>query len=382
MPVWIIEPRDPLIARDGRPFGPTPGARAVSLGFPLPSTTVGVVRTRAGLGPDGKFDPTQVDRVKRIAVRGPLLVQLSEEGAVERWLLPAPSDALLLDAAPAGTDRLYRCRLAPLALPVGAAANLPEGMALVGPARPDPRKPARAPRFWFWERYIEWLSNPVDGEIARADLGCDGPVAESRMHVSLDPETQTAREGALFQTRGLEFTMQGWRRLALAVYSEEKLRPGLAPMGGERRLISWRASQAQLPALPPQVRQTMIDQGACRVILATPACFAAGWKPTWLLAPREGVVPALIGAAVPRYQVVSGWDLATTPQRPKPTRRLAPAGSVFFLKLNGEPSAIGRWVDCVWMQCVSDDEQDRNDGFGLAILGVWSGQLQKVEWGR
>jgi hypothetical protein len=28
---WIIEPRDPLIVRDGRPFGPNPSAQAISL---------------------------------------------------------------------------------------------------------------------------------------------------------------------------------------------------------------------------------------------------------------------------------------------------------------------------------------------------------------
>ena len=77
MLTWIIEPRDPLIVRDGRPFGPTPGARAASLSFPFPSTTTGVVRTRAGLGPDGKFDTAQIERVKQIAVRGPLLVELN-----------------------------------------------------------------------------------------------------------------------------------------------------------------------------------------------------------------------------------------------------------------------------------------------------------------
>ena len=50
---WIIEPLDPLIVRDGRPFDPTPGARARSVPFPYPSTTTGGIRTRAGKDDNG-----------------------------------------------------------------------------------------------------------------------------------------------------------------------------------------------------------------------------------------------------------------------------------------------------------------------------------------
>jgi len=95
---WIIEPHDPLIVRDGRPFGPDPSARAISLSFPFPSTTTGGARSRAGLNSDGTFDLSQIGRVKQIKVRGPLLVQLSQSGEnIEEWMVPAPADALLLE---------------------------------------------------------------------------------------------------------------------------------------------------------------------------------------------------------------------------------------------------------------------------------------------
>ena len=76
--------------------------------------------------------------------------------------------------------------------------------------------------------------------------------------------------------------------------------------------------------------------------------------------------------AVRRPQVVSGWDLAVG--KPKPSRRLAPAGTVFFLSVQGDESALDAWIEHTWMQCISDDDQDRRDGFGLAVLGTWSGQ--------
>src|SRR5438874_9559555 len=86
MTVWIIEPRDPLIVRDGRPFGPDPSARAVSLAFPFPSTITGGIRTRDGLK-NGVFDRSQIERVKKIKARGPLLVQLAQNSdTIEEWL--------------------------------------------------------------------------------------------------------------------------------------------------------------------------------------------------------------------------------------------------------------------------------------------------------
>src|SRR5216683_477987 len=104
MTIWIIEPRDPLIVRDGKPFGLTPGARATSLPFPFPSTTTGGVRTRAGLNTNNVFD-VPFDRLKdlkKLGVRGPLLVQLTSDGndiAPNKWLVPAPLDALLFPTA-------------------------------------------------------------------------------------------------------------------------------------------------------------------------------------------------------------------------------------------------------------------------------------------
>jgi CRISPR-associated protein Cmr3 len=50
---------------------------------------------------------------------------------------------------------------------------------------------------------------------------------------------------------------------------------------------------------------------------------------------------------------------------------MAPAGSVYWLTLNGSKAAIRDWATRHWMQSISDSEQDRKDGFGLAVLGTW-----------
>lgn len=392
---WIIEPHDPLIVRDGRPFGPDPSARAVSLSFPFPSTTTGGVRTRAGLKADGTFDVSQIARVKLIKVRGPLLVQLAQsEDKIERWLVPAPADALLLELEK--KDHALCKRLVPLKLYEGAetvSTNDGTSLMLVGPVQSDLRKPSKeAPPYWYWDTFQRWLIDPSDYEQSLATLGHSGPPREHRLHVSINPDTLTAKEGALFETSGLEFTstspgrdyetrLSGARRLALAVAVDKKetssIRTGLAFLGGERRMVSWRRSSSDLPECPPKLLTAIIKQKACRVLLLTPACFEQGYRPRWLVEPRDGVQPSLQAIAIQRPQVVSGWDLEHG--GPKPTRRLAPAGTVLFLSLVGDDKAIESWVEGIWMQCVSDDEQDQKDGFGLAVLGSWTGKPEVMQ---
>ncbi|BAF60108.1 Uncharacterized protein PTH_1927 [Pelotomaculum thermopropionicum SI] len=395
MKVWVIEPRDPLIARDGRPFGPVPGARAFTLAFPFPSTIAGAVRTRDGLDASGRFQPAEIPRLKKIEVLGPLLVELDAgTGDIDRWLVPAPADALFFELVPSDFTKAAIRQLTPLQLPPGSHTNLPEdSLAPVGMPDRDPRKPfSKTPAYWYWKLFEKWLVDPFDGDVQLVEVGHNGPVQEVRMHASIRPDTQTADEekGALFQTRGLEFAcpvedhadggiLSRVRRLGLAAAADApNLKPGIAPLGGERRLAFWRQSNQVLPSCPEALKEKIAALGHCRLILLTPAHFGAGWKPSRLLEEWEGVRPYLQAAALKRHQTVSGWDLEGKGRR-KPTRRLAPAGTVYFLKLNGDSAAIKRWVDSIWLTCVSDGEQDRRDGFGLAVTGVWDGNLHRME---
>ncbi|MBX3013286.1 MAG: type III-B CRISPR module-associated protein Cmr3 [Caldilineaceae bacterium] len=394
MKTWIIEPRDPLIARDGRPFGPNSGIRATSHAFPFPSTTTGGVRTRAGLDSKGHFDVSRIDDVKKIAVQGPLLVQLNDEHEIETWLPPAPADALLLEI----DNRVERKQLVPLQLPQGAQTDLPAGLNLVGMRRPVPDKPLNKPlRYWYWREFEEWLLSPQERSIQTAELGQPGPIVEQRTHLRVNQATQTAEEGLLFQTRGLTFTYWqkniepqrqadgnsiSWgvaKRLALVVATDGDIRAGLSALGGERRTVTWRKSDSALPEPPAGLIEHIAEQSACRLILLTSACFRDGYHPDFLLQPQHGVIPHVQGLALPRYQVVSGWDFEIN--KPKPTRRLTPAGTVIFLKLDGDKTAIHQWANHFWLQtCISDAEQDRLDGFGLAVLGTWSGKLETMKF--
>src|SRR5581483_1168486 len=143
------------------------------------------------------------------------------------------------------------------------------------------------------------------------------------------------------------------------------------------------------PACPDELKEKLHKASYVRMILATPAIFGRGWVPQWLdRTTREGAPPGLQGkirlklvsAAVPRHQAVSGWEMEN--RRPKPVRWMAPAGSVYFFTVIDGDAAI--LAEEGWLAPVSDDEEtsephrpvskNRDDGFGLALWGVWNGK--------
>jgi len=378
--LWIIEPRDPLIVRDGRPFGNTPGVRATSLPFPMPATVAGAMRTRAGSNSDGVFDVSRVNEVKQIGLCGPLLAQISDDNTLS-WFAPAPADALILEDKK--NDILQLKPLVPLVKPSGMTCNLSDALALVGMQRVDPAKPyGDTPRFWHWEYFTKWLCNPSEQTVDPKTIGLSGLERETRTHVRMGSETQTADPGALFQTQGLEFTTKAGRaRLAIGIATDATLQAGFGSLGGERRVVCWRPSTATLPILPDKLIDQIATDRACRIILLTPAHFDDGYHPRYLLKTQAGITPTLAAVAVQRPQTVSGWDYEK--KEAKHTKRLAPAGTVFFLRFDTEasPDAMQSWVRKLWLTCVSDNEQDRRDGAGMVAIGVWNknGELATME---
>lgn len=402
---WILEPRDPLLVRDGRPFSADPGAGARSLDFPYPATTAGAVRSVLGRDATGVFDAERIETVLRQAVHGPMLVELAEDDRVATYFAPAPADAIGLKVE--GTDKTEILRrLLPANLPAGALTDLPADLApllMIDGDDDNKEKPAKLPTFWRWEHFAQWLSDPNrmtdHKKIRLAGLGLTGLAREERVQIARDPATRAAKESMLFTTSSLEFTtgdrhepftpadetadheerptLSESRRLALAVAVAGEMSKTTAPvpltLGGERRLSFARRNAAGFPDIPSEVAKQIVKVGACRLILLTPACFAAGFRPEWLLTERKGVTAALVAAATNRPQVISGWDLKAGEE--KATRRLAPAGSVYFLRLSGTADQRRNWIAATWMACVSDAERDRLDGFGLAALGAWDGEL-------
>lgn len=452
---YLIQPRDTVLFRDGRPFGLTGTEGARSLPFPVPSTTAGLLRTLSGQDEQGCFQPEKVEEVKTLHVTGPVLVRLlsndQEPHPKLEWLLPAPADALVVkrletsDTSPCA--RILPLR--PLALPPDAVMDLStqEVRTLAGATERIQGKPQSGPAYWHWPALRLWLEHEGDAlphACARASepqagplklalegtlpwsqldtLGHSGPEEETRTHVGINPDSATASTGALFQTRGRSFFQKKPAgsphaeascstrapaqapapathvqlglvvRLSAPSGTLTALKPGSVSLGGERRIsflnpLADSALQGSpFMACPASLRQRIVAERACRLLLATPAWFREGAFPTWLLSPgpRFSTLGNLIleAACMERPQTISGWDMERN--RPKHTVRLVRAGAVFFLRFpeKWQDTDISGWIDAVWLQNVSDTltEQDdhatakRKDGFGLALLGAWSGK--------
>jgi CRISPR-associated protein Cmr3 len=230
---------------------------------------------------------------------------------------------------------------------------------------------------------------------------------ETRDHVCLDVATGAAAEGRIFATAGLnvahlprfgvERSAPFQKRFAEITLSARVTIPepgfehiesfaGWHPLGGERRLVHWQqADAADLWKCPDEVKRLLESASRIRMVLVTPGVFKHGWRPGWLdpetlIGRPFDNVPLLTlkGVTNVHWRAVSGWAFqkiddegrldANGSSGPKPIRRMAPAGSVYFFECKpGEGTLLADH----WLNPVSDGEQERRDGFGLAIWGTW-----------
>jgi CRISPR-associated protein Cmr3 len=277
---------------------------------------------------------------------------------------------------------------------------------------------------------IEWLKNPngkfflappgpqKQGKIKIIGEFLPNPQKDTRTHVKIDRKLGSAEDEMLFRTVGLDLSLKGRSqgiRLAVRVESEgvflgdKSLGALVAEMdcfgtiGGERRLAHWMIEKPDKQANSAEMQPKAFEgpqigwsfsKKICesldkqkngnkrvRLVLATPAVFYQGWLPGWLEFNGESIestpnkiIPLglklkLISACFDRWRPISGWSLEKGRCGPKKIKRLVPAGSVYFFEiLEGDASALAKNL---WSKSVCDDEQDRRDGFGLALWGIW-----------
>ena len=394
-----LTPHDPLVARDSRPFGAGQGNRMRGMSWPLPSVLAGSFRTALVKSIDRlDFSDTMPQRLMQVAVAGAFPVRM-HNGSPQELYLPAPADAV---AEPhlngPGIKQVHRITPQEISggcdLPANALkpVMLPKSQAL------RDFKPADVPAWWPVGRYADWL---LGRNISFDATFLNNPREERRDHVCLDPDRGAAAEGEIFSTAGLNLSClprfqasedhgvasfaDRFAEITLAARvdlppSESALTIGhdfriLHPLGGERRLVHWcHADHQHIWMCPTAIKTTLPHATHVRMVLATPAIFRDGWKPGWLNEQLEGTPPGgdvrlrLVGVSNKRWNAVSGWSLAP-PRGPKPIRRMVPAGSVYFFEC--AEGAAAQLAD-LWLQSVSDDQQEQRDGFGLALWGTWN----------
>ncbi len=367
---------DPLLFRDGRPFGAEIGSlSARTLSCPYPTTVTGFVRTF--LGNRMAIDWNRREDILRVlatAVYGPLLERNGEA------VFHAPADALVTGASKEPSVFALRPWQD---LPEHAGCDLPKHLV---PLRVDTdEKPVKGYEYWDGASLMRWLES-ADGSGFAPPQPVGKMEVEQRTHVAIDDEKGVSAESLLYSVEYLSFERYrwgkngSWERWALLarLESDEELplARGVGLLGGEKRLaLIEPAEDSSWPACPDSLRGALSQSQRVRMFLATPAIFEGGWKPGWLNGKLEGSPPCapgvklrLVSAAVKRREAVSGWSYRQDRQQPKPLRLLAPAGSVYFFEvLDGNPAALAE----AWLRPVSDDEHDRRDGYGLTLWGIW-----------
>jgi CRISPR-associated protein Cmr3 len=82
----------------------------------------------------------------------------------------------------------------------------------------------------------------------------------------------------------------------------------------------------------------------------------------------SGLTLKLVGILNDRWKALSRFSWDWRNPGPLPLRRMVPAGAMYFFEVtSGDPAVLS---EC-WLESVADEEQDRRDGFGLAVWGIW-----------
>lgn len=390
--VWKIKTRDPLIFGNGKPFSPAPGSKSETLPLPYPSTVAGAVKTSAFTDhKTGQFRK-KTGNDEPILIRGPFLAEEKTNSDLI-YYLPAPADILILKQDMNMAFRYYPLR------PISPSNEFRFSpfkdhpyLTICGTEEVVKGKPYRkSPAFWDWKYFEKWLLDPgLFANLKPNEIGISKLMEDSRVHVRIDPETQAAVDGALFETNGLVFDFPGHideaktpalmqnKHYILSLSTDAPLENGIriGYLGGERRMIGWEFHAEEFPfsKCPGQIKQKIVQDGFCRIVFVTPAFLTTGSFFSKSLQKKLGI--QVLASINQRHQTTSGWDYKNN--TPKESIRLIPAGSVYFIKLPDDIVEREALVDELWFQPIGSDKHLNNSGFGIALLGTWNGEFYNL----
>lgn len=397
----LVEAHDPLVFRDGRPFGVGTGNRMKVHPWATASAVIGSLRTFLGLMAGGDFNESLVKALKELSFTGPLPHFRGE------IYFPAPADIVWKKWDAKDPKERDFSVLQPQQPMEGSGCNLPGNLYPVMPqaASEEAFKPAKkTPAWWRRDKMIQWL---LDTEEFKRCVGEDSLKKnnsaflnalqrEERTHVNIDPDSGAAKDSMLFSTSGIDFWVKNGScydsvEIALGVTSRGQFSDELnaydvlSPLGGERRLARWHVPDKKDDwECPAEISEALGKQKAgcgVRMVLGTPALFENGWRPRWLresggcwrgCPPGSSVTLRLVGVSCGRHEYISGWSYEKGRFGPKPSCRMVPAGSVYFFVV--ESDNAGSLKD-LWLRSVNDfspmDTCSKNDGYGAALWGLW-----------
>lgn len=393
---WVLAPRDGFFAKDGRGWFTSASGRAHGLDWPWPSTIRGALRSAygyaleaAGRGEVAGALSKQQWLEDTAAVRlGATLPVCGTPGAYtpadRRW--PVPADAWYAAADEQGGARVTPLSPAPPRAHVhvrrfGADAD---AAATLWRPRVPPGKPAPRPRWWTDAELGAWLRGEPVATHDEAARRARALTTRTEVRLRIDPASHTAADGFLFSTEITETDTADGRRWAVAAQVEwpaaltpDALAGAVTVLGGKRRMARLEAADGLFAPLD--------DSGApspgLRIYLVTPAHFTRGWLPDGFELRGDALVGCLPGvegdvvlrgALVDRPAALAGWDMQA--HRPKPIRRLAPAGSTYFVQRADARPFTAADRAALWLATLQDDTKldDIADGLGRVVAAPWT----------
>lgn len=368
----FIEPLDVLFLRGNRLFG-DPGSHGESLVPPWPSVAAGALRSLM-LATDGvdiaAFARGQSPHATlgtpaapgSFALIGFDLARCSPNGQVET-LHALPAD-LVLTEPPGGGLQLTRLQAHMPAPGLASSAPLP-----LWPVLAQAVRHKAVTGHWLtqsgWATYLQGQTPAIASLVAPQQLW----QLDARVGIGLDAATRSVANGNLFTTQAVAFR-PGVGFLA-AVRGAQIPSSGMLRLGGDGRA----AAMSSVDHRPPQPDWQAISRAQrCRIVLTTPGLFAQGWLPPGVDAHLHLALPGVSGrlvcAAVPRADIVSGWDLAR--QQPKAAERMAPAGSVYWIdQLAAAPEQLHKLAEQGLWGDANQNAIRRAEGFNRFAFAAW-----------
>lgn len=376
----FVQPLDVLMIRGNKSFGGD-GQHGEAVMPPWPSLFAGAFRS-ALLGKDASQLASFAHTGDRLAGKlGAVLGSRDEPGSFAiNWLslamlgagagapqaiVPLPADLVAFDAPRAGT----LVSLQPTAASPGCRSSgelpLVAHLRIARQAKPQT------------DRWLDaaGLAAHLRGELpARTLSSAELFKRETRLGIALDGGSRTAADGALYTSEAIALGQTVGFLVGCEGDDGQLPESGHLRLGGDGKGASYRAMAFAAPAVP---RQEITASRRFRIILATPGIFADGWLPEGVTRhgsgdyrlQGDGFSARLACAVVPRFDTISGWDLAR--QQPKTAQRVAPAGSVYwFDDFAGDVGKLAEWVaGGLWGD--NPDRPRRAEGFNRAWLGLW-----------
>ncbi|MGI9211964.1 MAG: type III-B CRISPR module-associated Cmr3 family protein [Methylococcaceae bacterium] len=388
----FLEPLDVLFLRGNKLFG-DPGSFGESLVPPWPSVAAGALRSRiladAGVNlkdfAEGRVNHPQLGTPSQpgsFTVTGFYLAR-HKNGQYER-LMPLPADVVVSETAAQTLEVRYAMPANLAQKGLSSSAPLP-----LLPVLAEPTRSKAASGYWLsgsgWAQYC--AGQPITPETGLIHISKLWSL-DARVGVGLESSTRSVAEGRLFSMQAVALKKRehagsdGYDTgFLLSVEGADVPGDGLLRLGGDGRAVSLHTVHG-MTAFPLHHQAVLIEH-RCRLVLTTPGLFTAkgqGWLPDGIRRDeagtyrfdRHGVTARLVAAAIPRAEVISGWDLARW--QPKPARKAVPTGSVYWLdELTATEQSLNTLVNNgIWPEPHVSDSR-KAEGYNRLMLTPWQG---------